>query len=65
MFAIISLLSKKSLRDLLSNPASTLRNRPLCSIPASPNKAKISFSTSSISYKSFGSSLHCTPVLTS
>ena len=34
MFAIISLLSKNSLRDLLSNPASALRNSPLCSIPA-------------------------------
>ena len=34
IFAIISLLSKKSLTDLLSNPASVLRNSPLCSIPA-------------------------------
>ena len=34
IFAIISLLSKNSLRDLLSNPASALRNSPLCSIPA-------------------------------
>ena len=34
MFTIISLLSKKSLTDLLSNPASALRNSPLCSIPA-------------------------------
>jgi len=45
-------LSKNSLRDLLLNPASTLKNIPLHSISASSKNPKISFNTSSISYKS-------------